>query len=196
MIGLRDLQRRDVTSWDDAAFEPPSIDSYNIAADCLRGPADATALLAVDGDDIRRVTVAELDERTARLAAGLHARGFQPADRVAIKLSQSIDMAVAIFAVLRAGGVVVPVSNVLGDDGVRYRLGDSDPRIMIAAGSEQEAALAAELAVMLVATEAGGDRPARTAPPRRHVVGGRRPIARVAGHRPLQHRGRLPARAT
>ena len=155
MIGLRDLQRRDVTSWDDAAVEPPAIDGYNIAADCLRGPADATALVAADGDDIRRVGVGELDERSARLAAGLRARGLRPADRVAIKLSQSVEMAVAIFAVLRAGGVVVPVSNVLGEDGVRYRLGDSDPRIFIAAGSDRERAIAADLDVTLVATDDG-----------------------------------------
>jgi acetyl-CoA synthetase len=161
VIGLRELRRRDVTSWEDAgpSLEWPIIDRYNIAADCLRGPSDATALLAVEGDGIRRVTVGELDAASARLAAGLRSLGLEPSDRVAIKLSQSIDMAVAILAVLRAGAVVVPVSNVLGDDGVRYRLGDSDPRIVIAAGSEQEAALAAELAVTLVATEAGGPRP-------------------------------------
>ena len=161
MIGLRELRRRDITSWDDAgrSLEWPAIDCYNIAADCLRGPSDATALLAVEGDEIRRLSVGELDAASGRLAAGLRSLGLQPSDCVAIKLSQSVDMAVAIFAVLRGGGVVVPVSNVLGDDGVRHRLADSDPRILIAAGSERERALVADLDVALVATDEGGPRP-------------------------------------
>ena len=162
MIGLRELRRREITSWDEAAsrtFELPAIERYNIAADCLRAPGDATALFAVAGDDIRRVTVGELDIASARLAAGLRSLGLEPGDRVAIKLSQSVEMAVAILAVLRAAGVVVPISNVLGDDGVRYRLGHSRPRILIAAGSERETALAADLDLTLVATGEDGPSP-------------------------------------
>ena len=155
MIGLRDLAHRDVDSWEAASrtFALPALAHYNIAADCLRAPAGATALLVAEGDDVARVTFGQLDDRAARFAAGLRALGVQPGDRVAVRLSQGVDMAVAILAVLRLGAVVVPVSIVLGEDGVVHRLGDSRPRVLVAAGSEQDAALAATAGATLVATD-------------------------------------------
>ncbi len=92
--------------------------TYNIAADCLRARPGTTAVIAVEGDDVRRVTFAELDDLSDRIAGGLVALGLRPGDRVVVKLAQSVEMAVAVLAVLRAGGVVVPVSNVLGEDAV------------------------------------------------------------------------------
>ena len=161
MIGLRDLTVRDARSWSDAAarFTLPAIDSYNIAADCLRAPREKTALLTGGPEGISRVSFGELDVASARFAAGLRSLGLTPGDRVAIMLSQSVDMAVAVFAVLRAGAVAVPVSTVLGADAVRHRLTDSQPRIMVAAGSETERALAAEAGVTLVSTADNGPGP-------------------------------------
>ena len=74
---------------------------------------------------------------------------MRPGDRVAVKLSQGIEMAVAILAVLRMGAIVVPMSNVLGHDGLAHRLGDSDPRVLVAAGSEADVELAAIAGVPL-----------------------------------------------
>jgi acetyl-CoA synthetase len=77
------------------------------------------------------VTFAELDRLSGRFAAGLSARGVRPGDRVAVKLSQSLEMAVAILGVLRLGAIVVPLSTVLGEDGLVHRLSDSDPRVIV-----------------------------------------------------------------
>lgn len=67
---------------------------------------------ALIGPD-RSVTWADLENDVARTAGGLVARNL-PADaypaRVAIVLPNSIDFAVALFAVLRAGLVAVPVN--------------------------------------------------------------------------------------
>jgi acetyl-CoA synthetase len=124
MIGLRDLAVA-ATSWDQP-FTLPSIGSYNIAADCLRH--GGVAIRVFEGPD---VTFAELDRLSGRFAAGLSARGVEPGDRVAVKLSQSLEMAVAILGVLRLGAIVVPLSTVLGEDGLRHRLSDSDPRVIV-----------------------------------------------------------------
>ena len=158
MTGLRDLRLPDSRSWADAraAFAWPVIDGYNIAADCLRSDPAKTALISVEPQGLRRITFGELDTQTARLGAGLIALGLLPGERVAVKLPQSVEMAVAVLAVLRAGGVVVPVSNVLGEDAVRHRLHDSGPRIVVASGSDAEAAYAAEVGATLVVTKAGG----------------------------------------
>ena len=151
MIGLAGLTVPE-PSWASVAphFTWPT--EYNIAADCLRPDRRGTAVIVVDPSGIRRVSFAELDTSSARLAVGLTAMGLRPGDRVAVKLAQSLEMAISVLAVLRVGGVVLPISNVLGDDGIRHRLRDSAPRIMVAAGSEREAALAAEVDAQLIAT--------------------------------------------
>ncbi|HET9898634.1 MAG TPA: AMP-binding protein [Streptosporangiaceae bacterium] len=154
MIRLSDLSVRDASSWADAAarFSWPAPASYNIGADCLGRPGDVTALIEVGADGPRRITFAELGSRSGRLVAGLMALGLQPGDRVVVKLGQGADLATAVLAVLSAGGIVVPVSNVLAADAVRHRLTDSRPRIMIAAGTEVETVLAAEAGAVLVST--------------------------------------------
>lgn len=161
MIGLRDLTVRDARSWSEATerFTLPPIGGYNIAADCLRGPRTATALLSGGPRGVTRVSVGDLDTASARFASGLRSLGLAPGDRVAIMLSQSVEMAVAVFAVLRVGAVAVPVSTVLGADAVRHRLTDSQPRMLVAAGTPHERALAAETGVRLVSTAEGGGGP-------------------------------------
>ena len=158
MIRLAGLAVRDARSWEDARarFRWPAVGRYSIAADCLGHPGSATALISVTADGMRRITFAELDDLSARLAAGLAALGLAAGDRVAVKLGQSAEMAIAVLAVLRAGGIVVPVPEVLAEDAIRHRLADSQPRIVIAASSEPEAALAAEVGATLVSTGGPG----------------------------------------
>jgi acetyl-CoA synthetase len=127
MIGLRDLAVPG--SWG-MPFSIPPISSYNIAADCLRH--SGVAIRIFEGED---VTFAELDALSGRFASGLLDRGVQPGDRVAVKLSQSLEMAVAVLGVLRLGAIVVPLSTVLGEDGLRHRVSDSTPRVIVDAES-------------------------------------------------------------
>jgi acetyl-CoA synthetase len=158
MTGLADLSI--VDSWAAAGrFTWPTVRRYNIAADCLRATSDRVALFGVDGASVHRITFGELDERSARVAAGFASLDVRPGDRVAVRLSQSVEMAVVVLAALRCGAVVVPISTVLGDDGVRHRLADCAPRVLVAAGSHSEATLAAEVGATLVATDDDGPVP-------------------------------------
>ncbi|MFT4125516.1 MAG: amino acid adenylation domain-containing protein, partial [Gordonia sp. (in: high G+C Gram-positive bacteria)] len=56
-----------------------------------------------------RLTYAELDARSAALAARLATDGVHPGDFVVLLLERGADLVVAILAVLRAGGAYVPV---------------------------------------------------------------------------------------
>ncbi|WP_425569252.1 amino acid adenylation domain-containing protein, partial [Pseudonocardia xishanensis] len=56
-----------------------------------------------------RVSFAELDVRVSRLARLLRARGVGPEVVVALGLSRSVEMVVALFAVLRAGAAYLPL---------------------------------------------------------------------------------------
>lgn len=75
-----------------------------IAAQVLRTPA--AIALAEDG---RTVTYAEMDARANRLARLLVARGVGPEHIVAVVLPRSIEAAVALLSVLKAGAAYLPV---------------------------------------------------------------------------------------
>ncbi|MGW0328303.1 amino acid adenylation domain-containing protein [Nocardia sp. NPDC003183] len=72
------------------------------AEDDPEGPA------LVWGDDA--LTYEQLDARSARLARLLIGRGFGPGDGVAVDLPRGVDWAVAVWAILKAGAAVVPVT--------------------------------------------------------------------------------------
>ncbi len=55
------------------------------------------------------ISYAELDRRSRVLAGELAARGVGPEKLVAVAMRRSIDLVVAVYAVLRAGGAYVPV---------------------------------------------------------------------------------------
>ena len=177
MIRLADLAHPETRSWSQArqAFAWPAVDRYNIAVDCLNGEPAATAVLSVEGDRLVRVTYADLNEQTARLGHVLAGLGVTPGDRVAVKLPQSLDMAVAALAVLRIGAVLVPISTVLGEDAVQHRLLDSAPRVLIGSGSEADSALARPAGAIPISTSTDG-----AAPAMRELMRDASPVGRLA----------------
>jgi long-chain acyl-CoA synthetase len=82
----------------------------------------ATALVEVDGGSI---TYAELWQRAARVAGGLHSAGVRQGDRVAIRLHNGIEWVLAFFGVQLLGGVAVPVNTRFAEEEVAYVVEDS-----------------------------------------------------------------------
>ncbi|WP_410664996.1 amino acid adenylation domain-containing protein [Amycolatopsis sp. lyj-84] len=80
-----------------------------------------------------RLTYRELDERSARLAAGLRDRGVGPESIVAVVLPRSVDLVVALVGVLRAGAAYLPVDPELPDERVRELLADASPDAVVSA---------------------------------------------------------------
>ncbi|HEV3359493.1 MAG TPA: amino acid adenylation domain-containing protein [Pseudonocardiaceae bacterium] len=68
--------------------------------------------IAVSDAD-RRLTFRELDQRSARLALALCARGVGPEDVVGVRLPKGVDLVVALTAVLRAGAAYLPIDPAL-----------------------------------------------------------------------------------
>lgn len=65
----------------------------------------------VQGD--QRLTYAELANKSEGLAYGLQRAGLQNGDRIGIFLRPSVALAISIFGISRAGGVFVPINDVL-----------------------------------------------------------------------------------
>ena len=70
----------------------------------------------------QRLTYAEVEERANRLANALREHGFQRGDRLALYLPNSIELAVGIFAALKAGGVFVVINRTTKVDKLVYIL--------------------------------------------------------------------------
>lgn len=76
-----------------------------------------------------RLSTDELTLRVRRLSATLALLGVKPGDRVAILSYNRPEWAVADFAILTAGAVVVPIYTTLPRDSVAYILKDSGARV-------------------------------------------------------------------
>ncbi len=78
------------------------------------------------------LTYAELDERSARLAALLRAKGMQRGDRVGVMLPNVLEFPISYYGVLRAGGVVVPMNVLLKRREIAFYLEDSGSKLLLA----------------------------------------------------------------
>lgn len=90
----------------DTARDVPRTTIAGLLAEHLVRAPEAPALSFGD----TRLSYAELDARTGALAAALRARGVGPDVIVAISLSRSIEMVIAVLATIRAGGAYVPLN--------------------------------------------------------------------------------------
>ncbi|MFB7655255.1 MULTISPECIES: amino acid adenylation domain-containing protein [unclassified Streptomyces] len=86
-----------------------------------------TALIAPDG----RLTYAELDAAANRLARRLVELGVGPERPVAVAVPRRTELVVGMLAVLKAGGVYVPIDPEYPPDRVRYMIEDSDPALVL-----------------------------------------------------------------
>ncbi|CUR60483.1 AMP-dependent synthetase and ligase [metagenome] len=87
----------------------------------------------------------ELDARVRDLAAGLAAIGVRPGHRVALLVEPSADLTVAVYAVWRAGAVIVVADKGLGFAGMRRALRGASVDHVIGASAGLAAARAMRL---------------------------------------------------
>lgn len=93
---------------------------------------DRTALIAPAPDGgTRRCTFAELRGRIDRAAAGLRRLGLQPEERVIVMIPMSIDLYVALLAVLQTGAVAVFVDPWIGLRQIAAFAAFAEPRAWI-----------------------------------------------------------------
>ncbi len=95
--------------------EPGTVRPSALAALEARADDDSVAVVEVGGACI---SWAELHSRVRDIAAGMAAAGIKPGDRIALLIPPSIDLTVALYAVWRAGGVIVVADKGLGVRGM------------------------------------------------------------------------------
>jgi long-chain acyl-CoA synthetase len=113
----------------------------NLAGNLTNSVARAGDDPALRMDDVV-VSYNQLDQRTAQLAGLLRARGIGAGDRVGIMLPNVPEFAIAYYAVMRVGGVVVPMNVLLKRREVGFYLSDPEASLLIAWHGFAEQALA------------------------------------------------------
>lgn len=103
----------------------------NLATFLTSSAASSPEVVAVRLDDYS-MNYRELDDAAARMVTVLREQGYQPGDRVAVMLPNVPAFVVVYYAVLRAGGVVVPINPLLKGREVGFYLGNSGASIIVA----------------------------------------------------------------
>src|SRR3569832_2061 len=108
---------------------------FNLATVCCDLQADGTgrlALIYVDEDGAsRRTSFDELADHSRRFANVLRADGLVRGDRVAVFLSQSLELPVAHLAAFRSGMISIPLFALFGEDALEFRLSNSEAKAIV-----------------------------------------------------------------
>ena len=134
--GACDDQRGEMSAaYDDwrAAHRWEVPERYNIAADvCDKHPREKPAMVWESFDGARReLTWGELQDLANQAAHVLAARGVERGDRVAVVLPPTPETAAIFFGVWKLGAILLSMSVLYGDDGIRHRLDDSGARLLV-----------------------------------------------------------------
>ncbi|MDR3466683.1 MAG: acyl-CoA synthetase [Xanthobacteraceae bacterium] len=131
--------------YDDFRWPVPA--RFNIAEACCDRHADGGGRLALidvdEGGAAARHSFDELARWSRRFANVLRADGLQRGERVAVFLSQSVELPIVHLAAFRSGLVSVPLFMLFGEDALAFRLANSGARAIVtdAAGAAKIAPL-------------------------------------------------------
>ena len=79
----------------------------------------------------RRSPSARIAEQSSRYAHWLAEQGIARGDRVAIMLEPSLAFYASLFGTMKLGAIAVPLFTLFGPDGVRSRVDDCSPRLLL-----------------------------------------------------------------
>ena len=125
--------------------------NLNIAHECVDRHAGAGVAVRIAHEDGREEAIGfdELAVWSGRLANWLEARGITKGERVAIMLEPSLAFYAALFGVMKSGAVAVPLFTLFGPDGLKARIEDCTPSLLLLAPEKADLADGAGVATVI-----------------------------------------------
>jgi acetyl-CoA synthetase len=110
-------------------------DHFNIARECISRHADGSGRIAVriahaDGTDTA-LSFDEIAAGSARFAHWLERNGIRRGDRIAFMLEPSLPFYLSLFGAMMLGAISVPLFTLFGLDGLKLRIDDCKPSLLI-----------------------------------------------------------------
>jgi acetyl-CoA synthetase len=117
---------------------------FNIAHECICRHADGSGRTAVriahaDGSD-KFLSFDEIAAGSSRFAHWLKENGVLPGDRIAFMLEPSLSFYTSLFGAMMMGAISVPLFTLFGLDGLRLRVDDCKPKLLITNAEKLEIA--------------------------------------------------------
>ncbi len=106
-------------------------EEYHDLATLIRGKAAKNGRRPALRFEHRRLSYAELDVESERVAAGLAGRGIAPGEGVAALLFNTPEFPLLWFGAAKARAVLVPLNTGLKGELLRYELADSAPKAIV-----------------------------------------------------------------
>ncbi|WP_405763577.1 amino acid adenylation domain-containing protein [Streptomyces sp. NBC_00045] len=122
-----DERRRVLVEWNDTVREVPDATLPELFEAQVARTRDAVAVVCGGVE----LSYGELNARANRLARHLVACGAGPERLVAVALPRSVDLFVALLAVLKCGAGYVPVDPEYPADRIAYMLADAEPVLVL-----------------------------------------------------------------
>ncbi|MGH3781488.1 MAG: amino acid adenylation domain-containing protein, partial [Pseudonocardiaceae bacterium] len=125
---MSETERNQVlVEWNDTAqMVPPVVLPELFQAQVARTPGATSVVF-----EGATLSYAELNARANRLAHKLIAEGVRPERYVAVALPRSVEMIVAIVAVLKSGAAYVPIDLAYPPERIGFMLADADPVLLL-----------------------------------------------------------------
>ncbi len=95
----------------------------------------------------RRLTFSQVNLLSSYLASFLHRIGVEPQDRVCLWVHNSIWFVLSYFAILKVGGIVVPINSMFKREEAKFLVEDTEAKVLIVSPDKIEDALNINLRV-------------------------------------------------
>jgi non-ribosomal peptide synthetase component F len=135
LIGKLPLMRADeftaqLKAWNETRVEYPKEKSLHqiISETAAKNPGSVALKFGNE-----QFTYKQLNEKANQLAWALVAEGVKKGDKIAISVDRSADLIVGLLAIIKAGGVYVPLDPIFPINRINYMLTDSGAAVLLTA---------------------------------------------------------------
>ena len=132
-------------------------ETFNIAYECITRHADGSGRTAVriahSAGKNEILSFDEINSASAQFAHWLIDNGIQPGDRIAFMLEPSLPFYTSLFGAMMMGAISVPLFTLFGLDGLRLRVDDCKPSLLITNDDKAEIAHQVEGLRVVVAND-------------------------------------------